>query len=180
MLLRIVEQALAGPQVPFPPWCDNPDVWPQGVGTQLKPNLVVSLASGSVADGVGTRLISDFDQSLGDERSSNGGTQQVLPLVEGVGPEHRIHEVLDELLPKVFDVDLLHAHGLGLGPGRLEFLALAKVGRKGHDLAVVLLFKPPKDDRGVQATRIGQHHLVDARLVRTHVRCLVSVSCFDL
>ena len=151
VLLGVVQQALSGPEVPLPPRGDDPDVGPQGVGPQLEPNLVVALARGSVTDGIGPGRVCDFDQPLGDQWPGDRRAQQVFALVQGVGPEHREHEVPDELLPEVLDIDLGHAHSLGLGPCRFKFLALTQIGGEGHDLAVVLLLQPSEDDRGVQA-----------------------------
>src|SRR6185437_2460508 len=44
---------------------------------------------------------------------------------------------------------------------RLELLALAEVGREGHDLAAIGRLQPLEDDRGVEPARIGQHYFLD-------------------
>ncbi len=165
MPFGVVEQALARPKVPLPPRGDDPDVGVQGIGTKFEPDLVVALPGCAVADGVGAGLGGDLDEPLGDERPGDRGAEQVLALVDGVGPEHGEHIVPDELLPEVLDVDLGHAHGLGLGPRRLELLALPEVGREGHDLAAVSFLQPPQDDRGVEPTGVGEDDLVDVVLV---------------
>ena len=88
----------------------------------------------------------------------DGGAQQVLALVDGVGAEHREHEVAGELLAHVFDEDLGSSEHLGLAPGRLELLALPEIGGECDDLASVALLKPLQDDRGIQPAGVGEHH----------------------
>jgi len=113
-----------------------------------------------MGDGVGTRLLGDLDLPLGDEGAGDGGPQQVLPFVHGVGAEHGKDEIARELLAQVVDVDLLHPQRLGLGPRRLHFLALTDVGGERHHLAAIGLLQPFEDHRGVQAAGIGQHHFL--------------------
>ena len=56
----------------------------------------------------------------------------------------------------------LDAEQLRLAPRRLQLLALAEIGREGHDLAAIGGLQPLQDDRGVEAAGIGEHDLVDA------------------
>ena len=56
---------------------------------------------------IGADLAGDLDLLLGDERPGDRGPQQVLPLVQGVGAEHREHIVADEFLAQVLDEDVL-------------------------------------------------------------------------
>ena len=71
-------------------------------------------------------------------------------------------QIADEFLAKILDMDLLDAEEFRLLPRRLELLALAEIGGEGHDLAAVSLLQPFQDDRGVEPTGIGEHHLLDA------------------
>src|SRR5690606_26643409 len=90
------------------------------IGAQLETHLVVTLAGGTVGNGVGAGLVGDLDQALGNQRTGDGGTQQVFAFVDGVGAEHREDEIAHEFFAQVVDVDFLDAHGLGLGAGRLD------------------------------------------------------------
>ncbi len=85
------------------------------IGAEFEAHLVVALAGGAVGNGVGAGLVGDLDQTLGDQRARDGGAEQVLAFVDGVGAEHREHEVAHELFLEIVDVDFLHAHLLGLG-----------------------------------------------------------------
>ncbi len=113
---------------------------------------------------VGARLFGDLDLALGDQRPGDRRAQQVLAFVNGVGAEHREHEVAHEFLAQIVDVDFLDAHLLGLGAGRLQLLALTDVGGEGHHLAVIVFLQPLQDHRGIQATGIGQHHFFNRQL----------------
>jgi hypothetical protein len=75
VLLGVVEEALARPQVPLPPGGDDPDVGVQGIGAELEPDLVVALAGCAVADGVGAGLGSDLDEPLGDQGPCDRGAE---------------------------------------------------------------------------------------------------------
>ncbi len=151
VLLCIGEQFFTRGQVPLAPRRDHLDVGLQRVGAELEAHLVVALAGGAVGDGVGTRLLGDLDQPLGDQRPRNRRAQQVFAFIDGVGPEHRKHEVAHELLAQRLDIDLLDAHGLGLGARRFDLLALPDIGGERDHLATVGFLQPLEDDRGVQA-----------------------------
>ena len=122
---------------PFPPGCDDADIGVECVSRQLEPHLVVAFAGRAVGHGVGPGFGRDLDKALGNQRSRDGGAEKIESFVNGIGAEHREHEVADEFLPKVLDVDFLHPEHLGLGAGRLELFTLAEIGREGHDLASV-------------------------------------------
>jgi hypothetical protein len=78
VLLGIGHQLFAGHQIPLAPRGDDLDARLQRVGTELEANLVVALAGRAMADGIGTGFIDDLDQALGDQRTGDGGAQQVL------------------------------------------------------------------------------------------------------
>src|SRR5690606_11951632 len=163
VLGSVIHQLLAGQQVPLAPRSDNLDARLERVGTQLETHLVVALAGRAVGNGVGAGFVGDLDQALGDQRTGNGGAQQVFAFVDGVGAEHREHEITHELFAQVVDVDFLDTHGLGLGTGRLDLFALTEVGGEGHHFTVVGILQPLENHRGVQATGIGQNYLVNVR-----------------
>ena len=160
VLLGVVDQAGARIQIPFAPGRDDFDVGLQGIGRQFKTYLVVALAGGAVGDGVGAGLVGDVDQALGDQGTGDGGAEQVDAFIEGIGAEHREHEIADELFLEIVDVDFLDAHELGFLAGGLELLALANVGGEGDDLAVLLDLQPAQDDGGVETAGVGQHDLL--------------------
>jgi hypothetical protein len=149
-------------RVPFAPRRHHLDRRVQRIGGELEADLVVALAGRAVGDGVGAGGGGDLDEALGDQRPRDGGAEEVLPLVDGVGAEHRKDEVADELLAQVFDEDVLglHAEELGLAARRLELFALAEVGGEGDDLAAVFGLEPFEDDRGVEPAGIGEDDLV--------------------
>src|SRR3990167_1967769 len=156
----VVHQLLARQQVPLAPRGNDFHAGLEGVGTQFETHLVVTLAGSAVGDGVGTGLVGDFDQALGDQRTGNGGAQQVFAFVDGVGAEHRVDEIAYKFFAQVVDVDFLDAHGLGLGAGRLDFLTLTEIRGKGHHFAVIGVLQPLEDHGSVQATGICQDYLV--------------------
>ena len=157
MLAGVSDQVRTRIEVPFAPRRDHADVGIERVVGKLEADLVVALAGGAVGHRVGAGQFSDLDLALGDQGPGDRGAEQVYALVERVGAEHRIHVIADEDLAQVLDEDLGRAQLLGLGPRRLDLLALADVGGKGDDRAAVALGEPLQNDRGIEATRVGEH-----------------------
>ena len=162
-LFAVLQQLLAGVQIPLTPGSNHLHTRLQRIGAQLETHLVVTLASRAVRNGIGAGFIGNIDQTLGNQRAGNGGTQQVLALVDGIGAEHREHIIAHKLFAQVLDVDFLNAQRFRLGTRRLNFLALADVGGEGHHLAAVGVLQPPNNNGSIQATGIGQHHLFNIR-----------------
>ena len=54
----------------------------------------------------------------------------------------------------------IDAEGLRLCPGRLNFLALTNIGRKGDDLALIGFLQPSHNDGGIQSAGICQYDFV--------------------
>mmetsp|Transcript_8971 Transcript_8971/g.23109 ORF Transcript_8971/g.23109 Transcript_8971/m.23109 type:complete len:229 (+) Transcript_8971:1026-1712(+) len=119
--------------------------------------------------GLSPSLHRNLNLPLGNERTGDGGTEQVHTLVQGVSPEHGEHKVLNKFLAQVINVNLLYSGSHSLLTGWLKLLTLAKVGRERDHLAVVGILQPLQDDGGVQTAGIGQHHLVDAILSGVHL-----------
>ena len=117
-----------------------------------------------MADRVGADLSRDLDLLLGDQRPRDRGAEQVLAFIDGVGAEHREHEVAHEFLAQVLDEDVFR---LDAGAQRLlargaELLALAEIGGEGDHLAAIGGLQPFQDDRGVEPAGIGEHDFLDA------------------
>ena len=161
MLLSVGHEFFTREQVPLAPGCDHLDLRHEGIGAELETHLVVALARGAVGDGFRPCLSCDLDKTLRDERTRDRGAEQVLPLVDGIGPEHRKDVVTRELLAQVLDVDLFHAHGLGLCTRRRDFLALSDIRGEGDDLALIGILEPFQNDRSIQSARVGEDDLVD-------------------
>ncbi len=163
VLLGEREQRLARAEVPFAPGRDHGDVGLERVVGELEAHLVVALAGRAVRDRVGADLLGDLDLLLGDQRPRDRGAEQILALIERVGPEHREDVVAHELLAQVLDEDVLRldAEQQRLVARGLELLALAEIGGEGDDLAAIGGLQPFQDDRGVEPARIGEHDFLD-------------------
>ena len=93
-------------------------------------------------DGVRTGLGGDLHQSLGDQRTRNRCAEQVDSFVERVGAEHGKHEVGDEFLAHILDIDFLDAQHLGLASCRLKLLSLPQVCSEGNHLRTKFGLQP--------------------------------------
>ena len=82
VLLGELDQLLAALEGPLAPGRDDLDGRLERVVAELEAHLVVALAGGAVADGVGAGLPRDLDLLLGDQRPRDRGAEQVDALVE--------------------------------------------------------------------------------------------------
>ena len=145
MLITVRHQLLTGVQIPFTPWSNHFNAWFQSVGTQFETHLVVTFTGRTVSNRVCTSLVSNLDQTLGDQWTSDGSTQQVFAFVDSVRTEHREYEVTGKLFTQVVDVDFFDAQSLGFRTCWLNFFALAQVSSKGYDFTLVLFLQPLGD-----------------------------------
>ncbi len=151
------EQMCAALERPVAPGRDDLDVGVQRIGRKLETDLVVALAGRAMRDGIGTGLGGNLDQVLGNQRAGNRRAEQVDAFIDRIGTEHREDEIAHEFFTHVLDENLLDAQHLGLLARRLQFFALAEIGREGHDFGVEFGLKPLQDDRGVEAAGIGEN-----------------------
>ena len=101
---------------------------------------------------IGTSLTSDFNLAFGDQGAGNTGAEQILALINGIGPEHRKNVVTHEFFPEVLNEDFPHTQTFCLRPRRLYFLALTNIRGKRDHLATIRILQPFQDDRGIQTT----------------------------
>src|SRR6266403_3997144 len=129
---------------------------------KLEADLIVALAGRAMGHRVGADFFGDFDLLLRNQGPRDRRAQEILPLIDRVGAEHRKHVIPDEFLAQVLDEDIfrLDAEQQRLLARGLELLALAEIGGEGHDLASVCGLQPLQDDRGVEPARIGEHDLL--------------------
>ncbi len=163
VLLGIGHQLFARQQIPLAPRRDDLDAGLQCIGAQLETHLVVALAGGAVRDGIRAGLVGDVDQALGDQRARDGGAEQVFAFIDGVGAEHREHEIAHEFFAQVVDENVLRLDAelqrlLACG---LQLFALAQVGGEGHHFALVGVLQPLQDDRGVESAGVGEDGFFD-------------------
>jgi hypothetical protein len=154
VLLRVVDRALAVAQL-------EARVLPRGddlqVGTerhvrQLEAYLVVALAGGAVADGVGVRLAGDFHLLGGDQRAGDRRAEEIVLFVDRVGAEHREAEIAGEFLAKVHYDHFIGAALVSLVLDALQLVALPEFRSERHELdARVALLEPRKDDGRVES-----------------------------
>ncbi len=159
MLLGIGFQCGAAFQVPLAPGRDDLDGRVEVIVGQLKAHLVVALTGGPMGNRVGALQLGDLHQALGDQRAREGGTQQVLALVDGAGTHRREDEILEELLAQVLDVGVDRPADPGLLGQTVEFLLLTQIRRERDDLAAVLLNQPRDNTGRIEPPRIRQDDL---------------------
>src|SRR5258707_4894349 len=105
---------------------------------------------------VGAELLGDFDLFLRDQRPRDRGAEQILPLIDRIGAEHRKYVVADEFLAYILDEDILRldAEQQRFLARRLKLLALAEIGGEGPHPPAPVGFQPLSGDPGVEAARI--------------------------
>ena len=159
VLVGVLDHFGAGTEMPvrIAPGGDDLDGRVDGVRVDLETDLVVALAGRAVADGVRALGLGDLDEALGDERAGDGGAEEIVALVNGVGLHHREDEVAGEFLGEVFHVALGRAgvDALLFDSGRL--FGLSDVGAVTDDFGVVGLLDPFHDDGGVKTSGVSDY-----------------------
>ena len=161
MLACIGEQGFAGGEIPFPPWRDDADIRLQGVRTELKTHLVITLACRAVRDGVGAGHACDFNQTLGDEWAGNRGSEQIFAFVDRIRPEHREDEIPHKFLAQIVNKDFLYPQQFRLAARGFQLFTLTHIGGEGDNFTVVGFLQPLQDDRGIEAAGVGEHDFLD-------------------
>src|SRR5215469_15759880 len=123
--------------------------------------MVVAFPGGTVRDRIRAFGARDLGLFLGDDRSSDGSTEQVVTFVHRVRPHHRKYEVACEFLAQIGEYELARSRAERLVLEACGLLRLADIGAIGDDLTAEAILEPAQDDRGVEAPRIGEHHFLD-------------------
>ena len=103
VFLGVVDGVFTGHDVPFTPRGDDRQVRRERLVGQLKTNLVVALAGGAVAQRVTARFQRGLDLQLGEQRTRDRRSQQILVLVDRARADHRPNVVRHEFLAKIGD-----------------------------------------------------------------------------
>ncbi|MNM62174.1 hypothetical protein D3C81_734970 [compost metagenome] len=136
---------------------DNLDVRSKASSAELETYLVVALAGRTMRNGGRAFGDGDIDHPLRDQRAGDTRAEQVLSFIQGASLEHRVDEVLGELVAQVVDVDFRRACGERLFLQTVKLFLLADIGRKSDNFRVIRFFQPFQNDRGIQAAGIGEH-----------------------
>ena len=146
VLFTVVHQLVTGVEVPLTPGGNYLDTRLKGIGPQLEAHLVITLTGGTVGDGISTGFVGNLDQALGNQWTRDGGTEQVLTFVDGIGAEHGEDKVPCVLFSQVINVDLFYTQGFSFGTGGFNLFTLADIGGESHYFAVVLFLQPLDDN----------------------------------
>jgi hypothetical protein len=159
-LLEVGDLVLAARQVPDPPGRDHLHLGGEGLDPELEAHLVVALARASVRDRGGALRDGHLGQALGEQGPGRRGSKQIATLVDGPGFHERPKVVEDEFFLQVLHHKLrgTGCDGLLLEGGPVAFLADVAADR--DDLAVVILFQPGHDHRGVESAGIGEYYFL--------------------
>mmetsp|Transcript_6115 Transcript_6115/g.10567 ORF Transcript_6115/g.10567 Transcript_6115/m.10567 type:complete len:280 (-) Transcript_6115:39-878(-) len=133
----------------------NFDIWLKRVVCELKANLIVSFASGSVSNIPAVLFVANFDLLLGDARSGNRGAEEIPTFVNGVRFDCRKNKICNELLLHVLYINSASSNGKSLFPCSLKVFLLAEVCNHAHNVEI-LLQKPFENARGIKASAVGE------------------------
>ncbi len=159
--VRVLDGVLARHDVPLAPRRNDGELRRQRLVGELEADLIVALAGAAVGEPIAPGGQRHFHLLLRQQRTRDGGAQQVFVLVDAAGADHLPEIVLDELLAHVGDVDFARA-----GLARLLFetaqliAALPDIAADRDHLAAVILFEPGNDDGCIEAARIGERHFL--------------------
>jgi hypothetical protein len=137
----------------------------------LEPALIVAFAGGSVSVGFGSDVAGDLQADLGDEGTSDRGSQQVEAFIFGLPLEDRERVFPTQLF---LDSDDLSGGGsliVGLFHDRLAiFAGLSQIDVNAVNV-VTFVLQPTENDRGVKSAGISQYATGHGLLSVIGVRC---------
>ena len=103
------------------------DRWIKRGRCQLKPDLVIALASGSVSNELRPFTTCHLNDALGDAGSSQRSAQQIAVLVNSSKDDGRKDEIINELSPSIVDECLRSSQLDSLSPDLFEVFFLTNV-----------------------------------------------------
>src|SRR3712207_5266969 len=155
---------LGAAHVPVADRGDDREVRSDRGSGHVEANLVVALACGAVGDDLCADLARRLHEFLGYERPPEGCEERVLAAVEGVGLDGRGYVLLGELCPRVTDEGVGGTYLQGLRLHVYGWLPLAEVKVESVGCGALLL-EPLQAHRGIQSSRVGEHHLLSVQHV---------------
>jgi hypothetical protein len=96
-ILRQLNQYNINALTRHPPRSNNLNILLQSIISQLKPNLIITLASASVRDKLATLTSGNLNLLAGNDGTSKRGAEEVDGFVDGVGLDGGEDEFFDEL-----------------------------------------------------------------------------------
>lgn len=126
LLLGIGEEVVAASETlvedGVAPWGNDLDLGLQGVEGKLEADLVVTLASAAVGDREAALALGHGNLGTGNDRTSQGGPEQVNILVDSIASNGGEAELLDELPAEIDNLALESTDLHGLLASSLEVL----------------------------------------------------------
>src|SRR5215471_9886285 len=136
VVARVIQGVLARLNRPFPPWRNHSQMWRQGLISQLKSHLVVTLARATMSQRISAALQRNFHLALGEDRPRQSSAQEILPFVNGPGLQCLPEIVGYEFAAQVLDKNPGGPRAQSLLPDSGIVLALSDVAYHGDNLAV--------------------------------------------
>jgi len=96
---------------------------------------------------------------LGDQRAGERRAQQVNALVNGPGLHGREHEIGQEFLAQIADVELAGAGLERLFLEPVQFFLLPQVRGEANHLAMVIFTQPRHNNGCIEAAAVGENYL---------------------
>ena len=102
--LDLIFTGLHGPQICHTPWSNDLDVRSESLDAKLETDLVISFTGSTMADSNGTLFTCDFNQLLGNDRTSHGSSEKIGMLVYSTSLYTRHDEIIAELIDDILDI----------------------------------------------------------------------------
>ena len=175
MRFRILDFLFAALDIPHAPGRDNLHFGRKRFDRQLETHLIVSFARTAVTNGVSALFLCDFHETLGDDGTGKGRSQQIFVLVFRPRLYGGINIILDKFFFQIFYVELGRTCFQSLFLQALQLRFLSYVGGNGDNLGVsVIFFQPRNDDGRIKSARIRKHDFFEGFFL-FHDEC----SCFS-
>ena len=163
----VINFLVAAVQLPETPRSQNLHLRCESLDSQLETNLIVALAGAAMHDGVRAFLLSDLNKTASDDRTSEGGTQQVA-LVVCAGLHGRDNVIINEFLGQIHDVQLGSAGLECLLFQTVQLGSLSYVAGNSDYFTAVVFLQPRNQNGSIQSAGICQNCLFNLHIFRCH------------
>ena len=97
MLLSVLDSLLTGTDLPLTPRGDDLQLRSQSLDGKLETDLIVAFARSAVSDSIAAFLLSDLNEFLSDDRTSEGRAEEVFALIDSACFQRRPYIARKEL-----------------------------------------------------------------------------------
>ena len=162
MFFSVLHFIFSGLHVPDSPGSDDLHMRSECFDGQFETNLVIALAGSAVADSVSAVFLGHVDEAFADERTSEGGAQEVLAFIDAVSFQYVVSVFFDEFFSYVEGFSDGCTGFQRFFMDGIEVFRLPEVYGAGNNFTAIIFFQPRNDNGCIQSAGISKNYFFNA------------------